>query len=78
LAALPGNASVNTPFQLLEDCFLCGRCRGYIAPVTNITEQSFYVNAATFKSVVNQEYRRSACEDVKCDERSLCATCDSE
>jgi hypothetical protein len=34
---LPGNTSVNTRFILLEDCFLCGRCRGYIAPVTNKT-----------------------------------------
>jgi hypothetical protein len=38
-SSLPGNASVNTPFQHLEDCFLCGWCRGCIAPVTNITEQ---------------------------------------
>jgi hypothetical protein len=33
-AALPGDASVNTPFQLLEECFLCGRCRGYITTIT--------------------------------------------
>jgi hypothetical protein len=25
-----------------------------------------------------EEYRRSACEDVKCDWKSLCAICDIE
>jgi hypothetical protein len=47
------------------------------------------MNAATFKvsrksewrkqAKWNQEeHRRSTCEDVKCDEKILCATCDSE
>jgi hypothetical protein len=76
---LLGNFSVNTLFQLLEDCLVYGLCRGYITTVPyRVVQFSFTESRSQFSEWVREqrekvvewsieEYRRSACEDVKCD-----------
>jgi hypothetical protein len=80
---LLGNCSVNTLFQLLEDCSLYGLCRGYITTVPYRTIQSRselvssefsewvrgvgYEHREKVLEWSTEEYRRSDCEEVKCD-----------